>query len=352
METWQIILMIILGIGFILLNLYIGVTLYVKKSLQKMMGRYDKAEYPMFISYSDIKNKYPREEYYFKSKNNLLAAFLYGKGNKKGFVVYVHGLCPGHTGYLSDIMELVNRGYEVFTYDYTGTGLSEGKSQGSVQRQAYDLRACLKYLSRTEEFKDKDIFLYGHSMGGYAVAVDVNESSKIKACVSISGFDCPLDEIINTSFIDEETRKKMKKIKFILWSALVLMFGPRANKKAHKELRKTQVPTLVVQGSNDDVVDFKNDSIFSKRSKIANMHVNYIIYEDELHNGHSNLLASDECSKYQIEKAKERADLTKKYNGDYKKAAQESYKNFDVFKANEANPIHMDKVDYFFQENK
>lgn len=352
MEVWQIVLMVVIAIIFVALNLYIGVTLYVKKALQKMMGRYEKAEYPMFITYEDIKKKYSREEYYFKSGKNTLAAFLYGKGNSKGFVVYVHGLCPGHTGYLSDIMELVNRGYEVFTYDYTATGLSEGKTQGSVQRQAYDLKACLKFLNKTPEFKDKDIFLYGHSMGGYAVAVDVNSSSKIRACVSISGFDCPLEEIINTSFIDEETRKKMKKIKFIIWSALVLMFGIHANKKASKELRKTHVPTLVVQGSNDDVVNFRNDSIFSKRSKIANMNVSYIVYEDELHNGHSNLLASDECSKYQIEKAKERTELTKKYNGDYKKAAKESYKNFDVFKANEANPIHMDKVDYFFQENK
>jgi alpha-beta hydrolase superfamily lysophospholipase len=352
MEIWQLVLLIILGsiITFLLIR-YIVMVFMIKKILLSTMPRYEKPEYPMFITYDDIKDKYPRNEYSFKSGKNLLSAFLYGKDNTKGFIVYVHGMCPGHIGYLSDIIELVNRGYQVFTYDFTGTGSSEGSSMKGVQAQAYDLRACLKFLSKSEEFKDKDIYLYGHSMGGYAVALDVNESSKIKACVSIAGFDEPLSEIINTSLTNDKTRKFMKKNRFKFLSAMVLIFGFNANKKASKELKKTKVPTLVFQGNDDAVVNYQLDSIYSKKDEINNDLVEYILVDTPPHNNHSTILASTECFEYQKMKEKERIELANQY-GDKTKGYKESYDTYDVFKGNVANQDLMNKVDSFFMEHK
>nr|MCR4898771.1 lysophospholipase [Acholeplasmatales bacterium] len=114
-----------------------------------------------FITYDLIKDKYERNEYDFKSGKNNLKAYLYKGSKEKDLIIYVHGMCSGHQGYLSDITALIDRGYNVFTYDFTATGQSDGIYYLGLNQQLYDLDSCMKYLKSNDYYGYQNIYLYG-----------------------------------------------------------------------------------------------------------------------------------------------------------------------------------------------
>jgi alpha-beta hydrolase superfamily lysophospholipase len=89
----------------------------------------------------------------------------------KAVIVIVHGLCEhqGRYDYVTD--QLVAAGYKVYRFDHRGHGRSEG------ERVYYDDHTQI--IRDTDIFVDVahaenpglKVFLLGHSMGGYAVAL-------------------------------------------------------------------------------------------------------------------------------------------------------------------------------------
>ena len=52
-----------------------------------------------------------------------------------------------------------------------------------------DLNNVIKYIKTDNRFKKKNLYLFGHSWGGFAVAAILNFNYDIKAVASISGFN-------------------------------------------------------------------------------------------------------------------------------------------------------------------
>ena len=339
----KIIIIVLICLIVLLAILYFVLSHFLSKSFMRM--DFDNS---MFISYDDIKDKYERNEYEFKSKKNSLKAYLYKGTSKDDLIVYVHGMCPGHQGYLSDIMSLVNRGYNVFTYDFTATGASSGKKYCGLNQQYFDLRNALEFLKKQDLFGYENIHLYGHSMGGYAVACMSDDI--IASIVSISGFDSPVDEIISVFM-----KKSNKFLKFLVKAMLKMKYfidqGTKCDIKAHKVLKKTNIKTFIIHGTNDELVDFNTVSIMSKKELINNDKVEYLVIDDEMHNKHNTIIASNECVLYQ----NEIMDIFNKVYEETKskaKAKEESTKNIDKFKFNQANEELLDTICSFFESNK
>lgn len=344
MELWAILLVVFASV--LALYLICGL-LFTYAVLTRVFKREDFPKKTFLLSYGDVKDEMDRVPYSFPSKGNRLQAYLYTCQNPKGFVLYVHGLCPGHQGYLSDILSLHKRGYEVFTYDFTGTGESGGKFIRSLAQQGSDLRSCLKFLHNSEEFRGKKILLYGHSMGGYAVAKDISCSDQIAASASISGFDKPLKEMRRV------TKGKGKKFACaffepVFWLVLSFYLGIGFDASASKAVSKSKTPVLIAHGVKDETVDFAKDSIIAKRGKIKNPNAEYVIVVDPLHDGHLSIVASTDCIHYQDEKKKAYAEFLEKYK-DPEQAMDEVLVDFDPKKANAANEVLMEKIDDFYQ---
>ena len=345
MEPWLIILIIVLSIIILVLLLsYIMATVILKKSFQRI----DFVEDREYISYKNIKDKYDRCEYEFKSKKNILKGYLYKKEESNKLVVYVHGMCPGHQGYLSDIIALLDRGYSVFTYDFTATGASSGKTYSGLDQQRIDLENAIKFLKENRSFGYQKIYLYGHSMGGYAVGCVKDEM--FNAIVSISGYDSPISELLNV--FGKNKNKAFKLLaSFMIRIKYLFSEGTKCNIKAHKILNKTNISTLVIHGTNDELVDYKDVSIISKKDLINNDKVKYLTIDDEMHNTHNSIIASDDCVKYQ----KERMEIFNKVLEETKsrsEAFNAMIKDIDIFKFNEANKELMDIIDNFYKENE
>lgn len=321
------------------------------KIFKQAFSRQDFRENCELLSYNDVKDKYPRVEYSFKSGKNTLKAYLYGSLGQRGFIVYVHGLCPGHQGYLSDISALVDRGYKVFTYDFTATGQSEGKYFSGLDQQKKDLKACLKFLQESSEFRNNDIYLYGHSMGAYGVSACQNFSDKIKASVAISGYDRPYQEIMSS--INDPNKKFFHFISiYPIFIKLFIDNGFNFNTSASKEISKSNKPILIVHGTKDETVPLDKVSIYSKKDKIKNKNASFLLMEDEYHNTHNSVIASTECVKYQrtrMEIFNEVYKETKSKASAYQKAFIDE---IDRFKFNVANDDLMEIIDKFYQSTK
>ena len=340
--TLLTIIIILSSIALLLLISFILGDLILKSNFKRM----DLEKDSFLIPYEDVKDKYERSEFTFKSKKNTLKGYIYGLNNEK-LLVYVHGMCPGHTGYLSDIISLVDRGYKVITYDFTGTGSSEGKRIYGLPQTKCDLIAFMNYIQTNDEYKDKKYCLYGHSMGGYATAVCINKSKNIDKVVSISGYNKPHE------FMMTSVKKKMGLfasiiVSFPIYLASLIHYGFKYNESAIKNINSVNKDIFIIHGNNDEIVPLSS-SIYSQKDKITNKNAKFLLMSDENHNTHNSVIASTECVKYQ----KERMDIYNevlKNTNDPKQAYKSFIDGLDRFKYNSANEELMEKIDQFYQK--
>ena len=343
MNPFLKVILIILIIFIVITLVSILVLSFVFSSIFK---REDWPEKTALLSYYELPGELNRKKYTFYRGKKRISAYLYGEGNIKGFIVYVHGMVPGHEAYISDIYSLVNRGYEVFTYDLTGTGKSEGRLINGVNAQEFDLYACLKFLETQDEFKYKKILLYGHSMGAYGVSMNINKSDNIKAIVSISGFSRPIK--LMQYFI---TQGKHKLIDLLIYYPIFITTfirqGIHNNDSAIKEISNSTTPILIIHGTEDEVIGYKEASIIINKDKINNPNAKYIVMDNPNHNKHNSVIASTDCVLYQNQMMDEYKELLKTHKKD--EARDIILSRVDKVRNNSANEDLMDIIDDFYQ---
>ena len=263
-----------------------------------IMGRYDYDGYlsDRYLIYDDIKEDYPRRNLTFESGENRLGAYLYGAENDKGIIV----VAPGHTDAndikLYEIRSFVDAGYQVVCFDYTGCYTSQGKSFGGYTQAVYDLDVLLDYIESNDELSSAPLFLFGHSLGGYAVAAVLGMGHDVQAAVSASGFDTaeeqwqysirrytgvfyPLIRPFNSLFID-------------------MKYGSDKSLSAVDGINSTDAPVLVIS-AEDDVFYGGTSPIYSRREDITNPGCTFILMDEENHNGHYDYFLTDEALAYQ-----------------------------------------------------
>jgi lysophospholipase len=89
----------------------------------------------------------------------------------KAVVVIVHGLCEHQGRYDYAAEKLICAGYAVYRFDHRGHGRSKGKSvyYENFNEIADDVNEAVKIAA--SENPGTPLFVLGHSMGGYAVAL-------------------------------------------------------------------------------------------------------------------------------------------------------------------------------------
>lgn len=101
-------------------------------------------------------------------------------------IVFAHGMGGGHEAYMKEIEFLAKNGFTVLSFDYQGTILSEGDKIGGFLQGLSDLDECLNVIKKNNSFKN--VYLVGHSWGGFNVMNVIKFHPEIKKVVSLSGF--------------------------------------------------------------------------------------------------------------------------------------------------------------------
>ncbi len=295
----------------------------VKVNFDDVFGRTTLDPLSYYLMYTDAEDTYEREKISFMSGENRLQGYLYGGENTKGLVVICHGLGGGAENYLAQTLSFVDEGYQVFGYDNTGCYNSEGESCIGLVQSVKDLDAALTFIEREERFKGLPVYLYGHSWGGYAVTAVFNYDHNIAASVSVSGFNKPMQMII------EWARGMMGSFAYVeypyIWLYQKTVFGGDLDITAVNGINNTDTPIMIVHGTDDQTIGIDESAIIAYRDMITNPNVVYEIREKENQNGHSTLFRSAESVAYTEKLDKEYDKLYEEYDGNIPEEAEKAF---------------------------
>lgn len=251
------------------------------------------------LTYADIdQSKYPRREISFSSGQNRLRGEVYPKQNAKGLIIVANGMNCRLDRHLPEIMWFLDHGFCVLTFENTGVGDSEGSGSVGIAQARLDLDAAIGYAGRDEELSKLPLLLYGHSLGGYAVATALGDSDEIRAAVCVSGFDSPNQNMHHSA------KQYVGILADIQYPFMCLqnffLFGDKSDASAVGAINSTDTPVLITGGSSDDVVT-DEISILGRAGEITNPNAEIVEITEEYRGEHSTVWLSRESAKYLAE---------------------------------------------------
>lgn len=173
------------------------------------------------------------EAFYARSSrgNNILCAFIHCVPNARFTILFSHGNAVD-LGQMCSYLVMLGKQIRcnIFSYDYSGYGRSSGKP---AEKNVYsDIDAALKALQSHYGLGPKDIILYGQSIGTVPT-VDLAMRRRVAAVILHS----PLMSAMRVAF------PKTK------WTWCCDAFP------SIEKISKVYSPTLVIHGTDDEVID-------------------------------------------------------------------------------------------------
>ena len=308
-----------------------------------MFQRTDNLDSMVTLSYSRIDSKrYPRQEISFLSGENRLRGYLYGKGSK-GVIVIAPGISSDSEAHLPEIMRFLDSGYTALTYDMTGVCRSEGESRVGLQQAKRDLLAAIDFV-RQEQLP---IYLYGHSLGAYAVAAALDET-EVTAAICLSGFDSPVGMMHDSA---KDYVGILADVEYpFLYLQNVLTFGEDADDKAIESINAVDTPVLLCHGSEDKTIPYAR-SLNAQSDRLKNPNAVCHTIDADFRSGHNYAWLSADAARYMAQKQEELDDLQKACGGVLPQPVLDDfYRDFDAEKAAQTDGSFMDGVLRFYQE--
>ncbi len=218
-------------------------TVHVKELSDTLKATVEKENFqPTFLDENDniLSTDYTVKSVVFKSSsgNNLNGWIIKSKEIPFNGISLLH--FHGNSGFIYNqhqrIIPLLKYGFQIFVFDYSGFGFSEGES---IRKNVIkDGISALSYVKNHKEFKNSEIIIYGHSLGGNLAATIAAEVEN-----DISGV------VIEGAF---STHKDIA-------SEFARIFGKilvKENSNALKEIKKFHKPVLVIHSTEDQVVPY------------------------------------------------------------------------------------------------
>ncbi len=154
-------------------------------------------------------------------------------------VLYLHGNSQNIGGNLKHANRFHELGFSVFLPDYRGYGKSEGGFPSEAQVYA-DAQTAWTYLTQQRGINPKEIFIYGHSLGG-AIAIELaSKHPEASALIVESSF---------TSIADMVHRDP----KFAIFPIDLLV---HQKFDSINKVRSLTMPVLYIHGTADTIIPF------------------------------------------------------------------------------------------------
>ena len=182
-------------------------------------------------------------------RGQALRGWFYKKGDvtRERLICFDHGMGCGHRAYLREIALLCEAGYEVFTYDHTGTRFSEGESIGGFTQSLVDLDHAISAIKEAGLVGERRISVIGHSWGGFSTMNVPAFHRDIDSIVAFSGF-------ISPRYMIELLLGPMAKHAPALFSLEEERFGSYAYADARLSLKLADKTRAMIFHSADDKI--------------------------------------------------------------------------------------------------
>ncbi len=196
--------------------------------------------------------------------------YRYEKIDRKKLLIFIPGYGPGHLAYTGVIEQLCRLGYEVFSFDLTGTGHSEGKNFIGYTQGLKDIQFAFASLNKLPEYNKRTWTLIGHSLGGFVVLNSgATPGYPIEKVVSLSGFNNVID-------IFKTQREQFNRWYVYFSMYMLLRYGFKAFLTSFQSVKKSTKRYLIMMGGKDQIVPVKENfkiyhSIESKRVQLVEL---------------------------------------------------------------------------------
>lgn len=196
---------------------------------------------PTFYKNNQILEKdFSIKSFYFKTKEGrkLNAWLLQSTTEKpKASVFALHGNATNINVHHQNFSDLTKNGFQVFIFDYSGFGFSEGNS--TRKNALEDAFSAFDFFENLDEVKNTPKIIYGQSFGGnLAIPLAEKNQNKIEGLV-VEGTFMNLKNIANSVI------------------PVVGGFVISNNYNNRQNLKKFKKPILIIHSKEDKVVNFK-----------------------------------------------------------------------------------------------
>ena len=191
---------------------------------------------------------FPAEEVRYKSSDGTELYGWYVKPTRKDkVVVYFHGNSHNIEAFYHKLIPLTDSGYGVFIGEYRGFGGINGKI--NEKNLGEDAIAAVQYLY-SQGWKNKDIILYGMSLGSYTSIHTAHTLGKDDPFASLI-LEVPFDSILNVA-------------KDRVWPLFPFSMIIKDKYDNTKKLSEIKLPVLFMVTQNDKVVPIQRAKELSK----------------------------------------------------------------------------------------
>jgi len=172
-------------------------------------------------------------------------------------ILFVHGWTATATCFLNFIDPLLERGYQVISYDAIAHGETSGVTV-SLTEWADTIIAVLKNIGKVE-------CIIGHSLGAGSIIIASKlklETNKIVLISPLTDISKVTDQFAKKLSIPEGVMEKMLQYSWGKYSTSTSKFGSNWDEVFDSEFK---VPTLIVHDENDTEIDISNSEKIAKQ---------------------------------------------------------------------------------------
>lgn len=231
------------------------------------------------IKYYSVKeyNNFKEESVEITTKKGVLRGkfYFYPQKDIKGILVFSHGMWGSHIAYLQEMECLARNGFKVLGIDAFGTELSEGKNIKGLGNSLLTLNLVMDYVKKM--YPCENIYVMGHSWGGFAAANIAKYQKDIKAIVTMSPF------ISVIQILKHQVPKLLYPTLPFLLILDAIFCGKYSFANARKTLKDTKIPTLILHSRDDQMVPYVSSTGLLEK-KLHNPYLKYLIVDGKKHN--------------------------------------------------------------------
>jgi uncharacterized protein len=202
---------------------------------------------PVFLTATgdSLNQGFTIESVCFKSQSgNMLNGWFLKPLNDSADItlLHLHGNAGCLFSQLNAISAMTRHNFQIFMFDYSGFGFSEGKATKS--NVLLDAFSAFEYLKTRPEVKNTRLVIYGQSLGGHAAAVLATEKQN------------EIDGLVTEGAFTSHKDIAAYRTKSMMGMGFVGRFLVRQSYCAKKSIKDFHKPVLIIHSKDDQVIPF------------------------------------------------------------------------------------------------